>query len=254
MKKVLSFVFALVIAFSCMNCVFAAGTKQVSLEVKYRQTEARSMFGMINDLRTSGSAWYWNKDNSEKIYCGNLPALEYDYELEQFAMQRAAELIVSYSHTRPDGTLSVYGYEGNIRAENIALGFSSAKSVQSAFEEADKYYSDQGHRRNMLHSGITAVGLACVEYKGVKYWVQEFRNPVGSAAQTPANDSVTSVTLTVPEDWNEGNGNNGGGQPEPENPGNQELPIENSGNWFEMLIGFFRMIINFFTMLAGFFR
>lgn len=72
--------------------------------VVYRQSEARNMLSEINGFRTGSNAWYWNEDNETKTECTGLSELSYDYELEKVAMQRAAELVVSFSHTRPNGT------------------------------------------------------------------------------------------------------------------------------------------------------
>ena len=242
MKRVLSVILSLIIACSCLTCVFAAGTKEVSIEVTYHQTEARSILGRINELRTSADAWYWNRDNTTKTYCTGLSALEYDYELEKFAMLRAAEIALNFSHTRPDGTLSVDGFTGTTRAENIAAGYTSAEMVQEAFEEVNDNYSGQGHRRNMLNSSITAVGIACAEYNGRRYWIQEFRAPTGSTVETVANDGLTTVTVTVSD----------GGSAPGDTQDNQD---EDGGtNWFDAIIAFFRSIIDFFIMLFNSFN
>ena len=58
-------------------------------------------------------------------------------------------------------------------------------------------YDGQGHRRNLLYPDFTAVGIGCVEYKGVKYWVQEFRKPTVSTTETAANNSATTVSVTI---------------------------------------------------------
>ena len=49
--------------------------------------------------------------------------LKYDYELERVAMQRAAEIALSYGHTRPDdsGCFTAYpsGYMAKLLTENV---------------------------------------------------------------------------------------------------------------------------------------
>ena len=70
---------------------------------------------MINDMRTSSTdAWYWNEDDTAKVVCSDLQELAYDYDLEKIAMKRAAEIALSYSHTRPNGEscFRIYGEEG----------------------------------------------------------------------------------------------------------------------------------------------
>lgn len=78
-------------------------TTTVALTVTYGQTEARSMLELINAFRTGSDAWYWNEDDTTKTTCTGLSTLTYDYTLEAVAMQRAAEIALSYSHTRPNG-------------------------------------------------------------------------------------------------------------------------------------------------------
>ncbi len=172
-------------------------SSSLTFSVTYHQTEARSILSRINSLRTGSDAWYWNADNSKKITCSGLSALVYDYNLEKAAMQRAAELAVYYAHTRPNGESCFTAYSSSYAGENIAYGQTSASQVQTAWEEATEMYDGQGHRRNMLSSGYTAVGIGCAEYNGRKYWVQEFRRPTVSTTVTTANDSAKTVSVTV---------------------------------------------------------
>ena len=160
-------------------------TVQTLCSNKYE--EARSMLSMINDFRRSKDAWYWNQSDSAKINCSNLSNLIYDYDLEKVAVERAKELTVLWSHTRPNGEECFtaypsgdYGYAG----ENIAYGQTSAVSVFNAWKEDDKGYSGQGHRRNMLSSDYNAIGIACFEINGRKFWVQEFGKKRGTISST----------------------------------------------------------------------
>ena len=90
------------------------GTRNVSIQVTYGQTDARNVYGMINSMRRNSSdAWYWDANNYTKTYCNNLQPLTYDYALEQVAMKRAAEIALSYSHTRPNGTNYYTAYSEN---------------------------------------------------------------------------------------------------------------------------------------------
>lgn len=86
-----------------------------------------------------------------------LPALRVDHS--DFVLLRAAELRVSFSHTRPNGG---YIYEDGWASECIAGGYSSAKSVVDAW-----YNSTGGHKETMLNASYT---VACVAYNG-SYWV-----------------------------------------------------------------------------------
>ena len=177
---------------------------------KYYQTEARSMLDMINSFRTGGEAWVWNSDSSTKTAypAGTLQALTYDYTLEQIAMQRAAELVVRYQtsnyieHQRPNGgncfSLTINGVSSY--GENIACGQQSADQVYMAWREDNEPYEGQGHRRNMLRTDCNTIGIACFEYNGRKYWVQEFGISNSGAAATEAIDSGRQVPVEYDAD------------------------------------------------------
>ena len=178
-------------------------TTPVSISVQYGQTEARTILNMINEMRTSSTdAWYWKQDDTTKTYCTNLQPLQYDYDLEKTAMQRAAEIAIIYSHTRPNNkdTFSAF-YENSVyytyAGENIAAGYGTADSVNDGWREDNELYAGQGHRRNMLNSKFNCVGIGHVYYNGFHYWVENFayRDKVNT---TPVSADNTETTLTIP--------------------------------------------------------
>ena len=178
-------------------------TTPVSISVQYGQTEARTILNMINEMRTSSTdAWYWKQDDTTKTYCTNLQPLQYDYDLEKTAMQRAAEIAIIYSHTRPNNkdTFSEF-YENSVyytyAGENIAAGYGTADSVNDGWREDNELYAGQGHRRNMLNSKFNCVGIGHVYYNGFHYWVENFayRDKVNT---TPVSADNTETTLTIP--------------------------------------------------------
>ena len=178
-------------------------TTPVSISVQYGQTEARTILDMINEMRTSSTdAWYWKQDDTTKTYCTNLQPLQYDYDLEKTAMQRAAEIAIIYSHTRPNNkdTFSAF-YENSVyytyAGENIAAGYGTADSVNDGWREDNELYAGQGHRRNMLNSKFNCVGIGHVYYNGFHYWVENFayRDKVNT---TPVSADNTETTLTIP--------------------------------------------------------
>ena len=209
MKKATS---KLLLFFFCMSFLMvipkkanAAEIIPVNISVKYGQTEARKIFNMINEMRTSSTdAWYWNEDDTTKTTCNALSELAYDYDLERLAMKRAAEIALSYSHTRPNGgrSFSIYSEEGitNWRSlgENIAAGYLSAEAVNMGWREDNENYIGQGHRRNMLSADFNCVGIGHVYYNGYHYWVEEFayRTSV-NITETAANDSEQPAALSV---------------------------------------------------------
>lgn len=201
-KRIISLALAAVMIFSCfMIQSIAAQTYKVNVTVKYGQTEARTMLGMINSFRTGNDAWCWDNTNTQKVKYTGLGNIVYDYELEKAAMQRAAELVVYYSHTRPDGSACFTAYNTGMAAgENIAMGMNSVKTASSAFtlwQETDKNYAGQGHRRNMLDSKFGAIGIGYATYNNYTCWVQEFRNAPISTTQITANDSSAVVPVNI---------------------------------------------------------
>ncbi len=208
-KKIIALISALLICATCLNTfgskVEAASTTAYKISVTYHQTEARSMLSGLNSFRTGSDAWYWNSDNKTKTTCKNLGKLTYDYDLEKVAMQRAAEAALSMpsDHTRPNGKecstaasdLSLtFVYVG----ENVAYGKSTAAATLTQWKEANCNYSNQGHRRNMLDSNYTRVGIACVEYNGTYYWVMELaKSSSNSNKKTTAVNSKKTVTINV---------------------------------------------------------
>lgn len=185
--------------------VKAAENVTVNISAQYGQSEARTILGMINDMRTSSTdAWYWNGDNTTKTVCSDLSKLTYDYDLERIAMKRAAEIAVSYSHTRPNDEIcfSIYNEEGvndgSSLGENIAAGQTTAKEVNNDWREDNDTYEDQGHRRNMLSSDFNSVGIGHVYYNGRHYWVEEFAKRSNiNTTETTANDKTTVIPVSV---------------------------------------------------------
>ena len=185
----------------------AAEIIPVNISVEYGQTEARTILGMINEMRTTPEdLWYWNPDNTTKTYCADLSELKYDYDLERVAMLRAAEIALCYdqTHTRPGGGKGdAICREENIdyRAwgENISVGYMTASAANYGWREDEKKYDQQGHRRNMLYAGYNCVGIGHVYYHGYHYWVEEFAYRVDDINPTkvPATDSTKTVSISV---------------------------------------------------------
>ncbi|WP_028509245.1 CAP domain-containing protein [Ruminococcus sp. NK3A76] len=182
---------------------FKKNYTDIPINVTYHQSEARKMLDIINSFRTGSQAWAWDSTDTKKVQYTGLNKLSYDYELEKVAMQRAAELVALYDHTRPNNKncFSAYPsiYDNTGRGENIAMGsyFMDHDYTFMLWREDDYGYAGQGHRRNMLGDGYTAVGVACVEYKGATYWVQEFSSKVGSSTYTAPADSSKKVTVNI---------------------------------------------------------
>ena len=181
------------------------GSFTISAQLTFGQTEARSMLPLINNLRKPANAWYWDKDNTTKLTAEGLADLTYDYGLEKIAMQRAAEIAVMYSHTRPDGESCFTAYDYDYRAigENIAWGYNSYMDAEQVFvgwSEANEPYSGQGHRRNMLENSFTGIGIGHVIVGDYHFWVQEFGSPLTGAAYTAPLDGAKKMTVACRSD------------------------------------------------------
>ncbi|MBQ7548423.1 MAG: hypothetical protein IJT03_01820 [Clostridia bacterium] len=199
MKRIISACMALVLMLSLCCTAFAAAYTNAQITVTYGQTEGRTVLDKINAFRTGGNAWCWNADNTKKVNYGVLSALRYDYNLEKAAMQRAAEIAISFSHTRPDGSTCFTvcdEYGANPGGENIAIGYRSANEVHTGFLEENEGYSGQGHRRNMLE-GFACVGIGHAVYNGVHCWVEEFGWSESGAAQTAPVDTAQTRTVRL---------------------------------------------------------
>jgi len=92
--------------------------------------------------------------------------LAWNESLAATAQTRAKEIVVSFSHTRPDG--SAWSTAGSQMAENIAKGQSSSDSVMQS------WMASEGHAANIMNSAYTQIGVACYCVDGTYYWVQEF--------------------------------------------------------------------------------
>lgn len=208
-KKTIRVITALVCLCMTVSAPIAALGAEAAVSVHitgtYTQSEARTMLEMINKFRADeNEAWYWNEDSTDKVYPGNKEPLKYDYGLEQIAKQRAAEIALSFGHTRPDGEscFTAADESGNFAdGENIAAGtgavFSSASAVFTAWQEKDQKYDGQGHRRNML-AAFKSVGIAGFRANGCYYWVQEFGwDEPDAVADKGADNSGRSVTVEI---------------------------------------------------------
>ena len=168
-----------------------ASCADYEFEMKFAQTEARKVLKIVNDMRKN-DAWYTGEDGS-KVILNNLSAFTYDYGIEAEAMQRAAEAAIMFAHTRPDGTMCTTAYSGSgAGGENLGTGQKTAEAIMNAWKEADKPYSGQGHRRNMLSDKFNYIGVGHVIYQGYHYWAMGLRG----------NKNDTSVTVAWDEDHN----------------------------------------------------
>ena len=123
--------------------------------------------------------------NRERAKQG-LNALAMDVDLFNAAKIRAAEIQVSFSHTRPDGT-PCFTVSNKAYGENIAAGYRSATAVMTA------WMNSSGHRQNILQAGYKSIGIGCYNYNGTLYWVQLFGGAQAAEIakpSTPVSDTI----------------------------------------------------------------
>ena len=206
--KILAIAFSIVCAAGLAAGVTQAAT-QVAFadDVYYDQAGARSMLSNVNNLRAN-EAWITLQDGSRYQFPEALEPYSWDNGLEKVAMLRVKEISQSFSHTRPDGTLcfSAYtelGVSTPSMGENIAMGYTSVESVMNGWAEANEPYDGQGHRRNMLGSNFTCIGIAHCVVNGVHYWVQEFGSESSSSTwkRLSGGTSLTTMKTIVNEGW-----------------------------------------------------
>ncbi len=110
--------------------------------------------------------------NAEREAYGLRP-LTLDSELQEDAMLRAAESILYFAHTRPDGSGCWTAGSGYMAGENLAVGQTSPEMVVEAWMNSEL------HRANILHDEYSSVGIGCVNYKGTWFWSQAFARTRG---------------------------------------------------------------------------
>lgn len=179
-----------------------AYSEEITFDVTFYQTDARSGLKLINDLRASEDAWYWGPDG-EKVVCENLQPYTYDYNLEQIAMQRAVEAAIwfNFDHRRPDGSSCVTcTYNGTeTGGENLANAYLNTEGAFVAWCENDKKWPNQGHRIPMIADYFSCVGIARVKVNGWNFYAIEFGKTNSGAPATQAYDGVAKRTVTISE-------------------------------------------------------
>lgn len=113
--------------------------------------------------------------------------------LQEYAMLRAQELAISYSHTRPNGTRGLDGIPDRHSkwGENIACGNTSAAAVMNA------WMNSTDHRANILDPKFAQIGIGCYYTNRTWYWAQCFN---ARAASSPVPSGAVSRTTAIETD------------------------------------------------------
>ncbi|MCD7722822.1 MAG: CAP domain-containing protein, partial [Clostridiales bacterium] len=138
---------------------------------------------------------YINKERKAQ----GLAKLTIDSELTEYAMVRAAELTILYSHTRPNGG-SLLGWNNNVYdylGENIAGGQKTAKKVYTA------WYNSAWHYAAMVDSVYKSVGIGCFkDTDGHYYWSLVLGFYDGDGEYSTKNKTVSQpVEIVVDYDY-----------------------------------------------------
>lgn len=166
--------------------------------------------------------------NKERAALGR-SELKFDEKMMDAAMQRATELAIFYSHTRPDGSSSSTAIPADRQdyyGENIAMGQKSAADVMkdwfdserdiwnaslntnsyngkalpsgwqnmSAYElyqRAPEFFNAVGHYLNIINPDFKSIGIGCFTQGGLFSWTQEFSNatPEGNVKTNDVNNT-----------------------------------------------------------------
>jgi uncharacterized protein YkwD len=112
--------------------------------------------------------------NKERSKYG-LPAYTTTQPLSSAANNRATEITMKFSHTRPNSTsyftvLRDYGVPFRTTGENIAYGQRTPQEVVAT------WMGSPGHRKNILSSSFRKIGIGVAQKSGNNYWSQLFTN------------------------------------------------------------------------------
>jgi cell division septation protein DedD len=142
--------------------------------------------------------------NQHRVANGRVP-LQADQRAGAAAEHHSLDMATHsyFSHTLSDGTtwsqnMTNHGYTATGRAENIALGYTTAQSVFNAWK------ASSGHNTNMLRSDFRAIGLSMIAVGTGNewYWTNTFgtvlMEPARSCGGPTSTPSPTRTPTLVP--------------------------------------------------------
>ena len=173
------------------EAMYSTGTSIVnaSYSINYNQSSARDLAQKLNAYR---------------VDTANISALTYDYTIEKYAMQRAAEIMLSFSNTRPNGSMwhtvfdkSIYGTETSTNlTENILC--TGDGSMATSLQVLNRVLSNNVQRSKSLRTKNRSFGIAHAVYNGVDYWVMLFSDTAAvNRSQTSPVDTRQSAYVKI---------------------------------------------------------
>ena len=151
--------------------IYASATGTLNISGTQNYTYASQVITLLNEQRVNNG----------------LSPLTADSTLTAAAMQRAAETVIYFSHTRPNGSRCFTAFDGGWRGENIAAGQADPDEVITG------WMNSTGHRENILKANYTSVGVGCFNYKGINFWVQCFSDITADGAVRTGTASATAA-------------------------------------------------------------
>ena len=172
--------------------LMATGTTvTASYNVNYNQTSARELSGLVNAYRYNSA---------------HITTLIYDYTIEKYAMQRAAELAARFKHVRPDGsewhTVFDKAKYGNPSTSNLTenLLYAGDGTMNTAGQVFSYVMGNNTQRTNAMRSVNKAFGIGHAEYNGIHYWVMLFSDRVADTTPTSSVNGSKTVTVKIGSD------------------------------------------------------
>ena len=174
-----------------LSCTGVSAYTTFNIPAEYDQAEARNALALINEYRAENG----------------VAPLSYDYRLESFAMQRAAEIGVMYEHTRPEGTPVTETLKTLIRASgtnHMSENIYRPHGECSASESLDAFKTSPAHNAAMLASKYQYVGFGYARVDRYWCWVQIFHSassgesyssPVCGMQYVPVNVDESLISL-----------------------------------------------------------
>lgn len=132
--------------------------------------------------------------NEYRVQAG-VPKLIMNEALQNTAMLRAAELTLSFSHTRPNGTRCFTAFPPGNNAEGENIAYHYYPSGDNATIVTNMWMNSSAHRENILSSRYKSVGIGCVYYNGAYWWAQCFGD---ATSEGYAGTSDHSQTFYIP--------------------------------------------------------
>ncbi len=151
--------------------IYASATGTLNISGTQNYTYASQVITLLNEQRVNNG----------------LSPLTADSTLTAAAMQRAAETVIYFSHTRPNGSRCFTAFDGGWRGENIAAGQADPDEVITG------WMNSTGHRENILEANYTSVGVGCFNYKGINFWVQCFSDITADGSVRTGTASATAA-------------------------------------------------------------